>query len=89
MSETVARRIVMPRELWDRLVRLADERERSQGGSGPAVSPTDLAGVAVERGLAALEDEGVRCGRYIARGTGGECVLPMGHAGACRWRVRT
>lgn len=47
-DETVARRIVMRREIWDELVHLADALRETRGIE---VTPTDVAGIALEAGL--------------------------------------
>lgn len=52
-DDMVARRIVMRRELWDELVKLA---ERVKAARGIEVSPTDVAALAIEMGMAEVRE---------------------------------
>lgn len=51
-EQTVARRIVMRQETWERLTRLADALRETRG---VAVSPEDVATIALEAGLAEIQ----------------------------------
>lgn len=51
-DDTIARRIVMPRRVWDQLVRMAEALEVTQGIE---VQPADVALIALEAGLSQIQ----------------------------------
>jgi len=51
-DDYVARRIVMRRDLWEELVKLAEALKETRGIT---VSPTDVAAIALEAGMAKVK----------------------------------